>query len=581
MKNSKTSAIKKYFYRFFDVSFILSHALIPLVILTLYSVLLDHFLPKGVNKAFSGEMWKLALSFAVIVNLLAFLLWKFGKGNRLLMGKDKEYLVAWDFVLLLLPLTPVVQYLIHNQDILSPLAVFHVAGIFVIIFTFFIILVPKFLGFWGSERTLAILGMAFTFILTDMAALSRQFAWHELGSLKIQLILFGSVFFVCWILDRLNYRKFLYLWIAVYFLSNCLVQMFTPTESKAGRSDISNSSNKLVELVGNRKPSLTPNIYLLIYDAYAQNETMLSYGIDNSLQEEFLKEKGFKFYPNTYSIAADSIRTMSRVLNASAEYYGNIRRAASGDGVVQNLLKGFGYKTFGLFPCDFFFRGCGSYYDFYFPTTIMPSSHLFTKAIFTGEFLFDLDFGRFPHEQFVEHKLNVFKKPSITPRFIDMHTDLPCHSQNSGICLPNETELYKKRLDQANLEMREDIETLIKNDPGAIMIVASDHSPYLTKNCTKTNRAYSISEISRLDIQDRFGTFLAIRWPSIDFEEYDEIIVLQDLFPSIFSYLFKDKRILEAKVDPVILESHIVSGATVKNGIICGGIHDGKPLFVK
>ena len=116
--------------------------------------------------------------------------------------------------------------------------------------------------------------------------------------------------------------------------------------------------------------------------------------------------------------------------------------------------------------------------------------------------------------------------------------------------MPDETELFKDRLDLANDEMKQDIETITQNDPGAIVVVAGDHGPYLTKNCTTILAGhYDISEISRLDIQDRFGTFLAIRWPTEDFSEYDDITVLQDIFPAIFAYLFKDDGFLEAKVD--------------------------------
>jgi hypothetical protein len=162
-----------------------------------------------------------------------------------------------------------------------------------------------------------------------------------------------------------------------------------------------------------------------------------------------------------------------------------------------------------------------------------------------------------------------------------MHDPLPDHSQNSGACLPDETELYRERLIRANYQMKQDVETIIQNDPGAIIIVAGDHGPYLTKNCYATGSDYDISEISRLDILDRFGTFLAIKWPTEDFSEYDDITVLQDIFPAIFAYLFKDARLLEAKVEPITFCCPSISGAQVKNGIIYGGIDDGEPLFIK
>lgn len=570
---------RKYLSKFFDAGFLFSNAFVPLVVLTLYFVLFSYLLPEGVNKVFAGESWKLSLGLAGVAGLLVFVLWRL-KG-KFSLQKSTEKLSAQDFIPLFLPLAVVVQYILSNQDILSIRNSLLVVGIFIFFSAIFIVVVPRFFRATGSTRTLTVLGLSFAFTFIDMAAISRQLNWFDIGSLKIQLAVFGSLFLLVWFLYDFGFKKLVYLLILVYFVSNSLVQAVAPHENVVGSGTTSFSDNKLVELIGGRKPKSTPNVYLLIYDAYAHNETMLSYGIDNSLQEKYLKGLGFKLYPQIYSIGAASLNTMSRVFNASTEYYGNIRRAASGDGVVQNLLKGLGYKTYGLFPSDYFFRGYGSHYDSYFPTNITPPGNLLWEAVLMGEFKFDLEFDKVPHEQFVEEKLNVFKEIPETPRFIDMHTNIPNHSQNSGSCLPNETELYKERLDRANLEMRQDLETLIKSDPSAIIIVASDHGPYLTKNCTLTEKRYDISEITRLDIQDRFGTFLAIRWPTKDFEAYDDITVLQDLFPSIFSYLYKDKNLLQSKVESSTLDLDRISGASVKNGIIYGGINDGDPLFVK
>jgi hypothetical protein len=102
----------------------------------------------------------------------------------------------------------------------------------------------------------------------------------------------------------------------------------------------------------------------------------------------------------------------------------------------------------------------------------------------------------------------------------------------------------------------------------------------LTKNCYVTTDIYDKPEISRLDIQDRHATFLAIRWPTGDYEVYDDIMVLQDLFPAIFSYIYKDPGLLDAKIEPKILLPNAISGILVDNGIIVGGINDGEPLFV-
>jgi hypothetical protein len=133
----------------------------------------------------------------------------------------------------------------------------------------------------------------------------------------------------------------------------------------------------------------------------------------------------------------------------------------------------------------------------------------------------------------------------------------------------------------ANLEMRQDLDLILKNDPSAIVIVAGDHGPYLTKNCQNTSYSYDMAEISRLDIQDRYGTFLAIRWPTEDFTEYDDLPVLQDLFPAVFAYMYDDPTIiLQAKIRTKIPTPNTISGASVRNGYINGGLNDGELLFL-
>ena len=195
----------------------------------------------------------------------------------------------------------------------------------------------------------------------------------------------------------------------------------------------------------------------------------------------------------------------------------------------------------------------------------------------------NIGFDKLSYDEYVDKKQDIFKSESENQIFIYSHSRYPGHSQYSGVCLPDETELYRKRLLRANSEMQKDIAAVAKFDPEAIVIVAGDHGPYLTKNCFSNSTldgGYDISEISRLDIQDRFGTFLAIKWPTEEYVKYDDITVLQDLFPAIFAYLYNDSGFLELKVDPEIINAKVISGALLKNGIISGGINDGEPLYL-
>jgi hypothetical protein len=576
------------------------HVSIPLTVLTLYFVSLSFFLSwliteytVYVNGIFVGYAWKYCLILAAISYLIFFVIFTVTKGNRLMFEDSMEKVRASDFILVLLPLTPVVRYILDNQDILSPSGSLCVLSVFVAFSVLFVIGIPALLGIVGrtkalrrfgiagSTKTLMFLGVAFAFMITNMASFSAIYHWFQEGSLVIQLSIFSAI---C-LAGRLLYskqigRKFLYVFVVIFFIAGIAFQVAPPGGSTTSPAN-TNESNKLVELVDSRKPLSTPNIYLLVYDSYATNETMLAHGIDNSAQQEYLEALGFKVYPHTYSIGSNTLSSMSRVLCASTENYGNVRRGVSGDGIVQNLLKSFGYETYGIIPNDDFFEGIGSSWDISFPKAVASTWKLLVKAIFMGEFRFDVKFDQPSRKQFVAYKLNTFRNVPDKPRFVYVHTLLPNHAQFSGACLPNETELYRERLIQANGQMNQDVETIIRNDPGAIIIVAGDHGPYLTKNCIGTGSDYDISEISRLDIQDRFGMFLAIKWPTEDFSEYDNITVLQDIFPAIFAYLFKDATLLEAKVEPNTLDPSSISGAQVKNGIIYGGINDGEPLFIK
>ena len=576
---------------FFEFNFFFSNVLIPMIGLAIYcgsfAYFSSHFLLKGVSFFFASNLGKYLLLIIAVAILTLLIILKAKKNNKLVLKYSKEKLYLSDFLILLLPLTPVVQYTLNNQEILSRIESLYVLMLFALFSIVYIFALPFLLSAFVSTRILMLVGLAFVFTIASMASMSNYFSWFEEGYLSIQLLFFSSVYLAVWFLYTINKRSILYFFIVVNFVANSSVQLISEGRQTDAQSPTI-EENKLLLLVGDRAPVIMPNIYLLVYDAYVTNETMLAYGIDNKAQEDFLNEMNFKLYPHTYSIGAGSIGTMSTVLNASNEYYGSPRRGVSGDGVTHRILGNLGYETYGLFPYDFFFQGIDESYDYSIPEkSAMPYIQLL-KAIFIGEFRFDIEgfgFSEQTRAQFVEGKHKIFEDVSGKQVFIYMHTNLPSHSQNSGACLPDETDLFEERLKQSNVEMRQDIQLIIENDPGAIVIVAGDHGPYLTKNCYITTDIYDKSEMSRLDIQDRYGTFLAIRWPTGDFIKYDNITVLQDLFPAIFAYLYKDTSVLEAKIEPVIplfssVVPNAISGSYVSNGIIYGGINDGESLFL-
>ncbi|HET9906577.1 MAG TPA: hypothetical protein VFQ23_08045 [Anaerolineales bacterium] len=569
-----------------DANFYFSNILVPVIVLVCYSgsfaYFSSRFLLKGVSYFFASSLAIYGLFLLVAVALIFLVMLKIRTGGKLAFKPSLEKINREDFLLLLLPLTPVVQYVLHNQDLLSVVDSVYVLIFFLFFSSFYIFAIPAVLSSVISTRTLMVLGLAFVFTITSMASISDYFAWFEMGSLTIQVTVFGFVFVISWFLYKSNQRRVLYSFIVVNFIASGVAPLLSQ-DARVDYSPVPREENVLLSIVAERMPAMTPNIYLLIYDSYVPNETMLAYGIDNGAQESYLSQQGFELYPHTYSINASSVETMSRVLNASTEYYGDLRRAVSGDGITHTILKEAGYKTYGLFSSDYMFLGYGESYDYSSPERSIPPYIQLLKAILIGEFRFNIEtigFNKVPRAEFLDTKQSIFADRPRNQFFVYMHTDLPSHSQNSGACLFNEVDLFEERLRRANLEMKQDINLIIENDPGAIVIVAGDHGPYLTKNCHVTTGVYDISEISRLDIQDRYGTFLAIRWPTDDFVLYDDITVLQDLFPAVFAYLYEDTSILKSKIEPIIVIPNEVSGASVNGGVIIGGMDDGESLYL-
>ena len=203
-----------------------------------------------------------------------------------------------------------------------------------------------------------------------------------------------------------------------------------------------------------------------------------------------------------------------------------------------------------------------------------------TKAIFEGEFRFDIFDDNFKYEKYLNLK-NKYLSTTKENTIFYTHNSYPGHSQNSGKCRKNEKDLYFKGLEKANLEMRNDVMNLMNSDPNSIIVLLSDHGPYLTKNCREL-RNYNKDEINRYDIQDRYGTFLSIYWPKDIPHNEHNIEIIQDIFPTILANITNNKNLFdELKIERKFFDRFKtkVGGINVFNGIIKGGKDNGVPLF--
>ncbi|MGM0652812.1 MAG: hypothetical protein ACQES4_08555 [Bacillota bacterium] len=552
-------------------------ALTSALLLLLYALTFYLFLPEGVNRFFTQRLITILLPALILLLVISALIYYYRRDPKLFNEKGARPLLDKnDLPLLLIPMTPIARYILLNLDILN---LFHALLVFVIFLALALLLtlvIPLLFARIGIKSMLLMTGLSFTFTIFNMAALSADNFWHMTGSLRAQLPVLMLAFLIPLLIYHLD-RRFLGIAAAVFFLAG----LYTTTAAP-GEIEQDFGGSRLYEMTVDKEPLFKPDIFLITYESYVENETMLQYGIDNSAQEQFLADKGFHIYRGTWSVGGSSLSSMDRMLNVS-ETVGT-RKGVSGNGVVHNVLREHGYKTYGIFASDYIFRGVESSYDYSFPAfeqleEIQPYL-LLTRQVFEGAFRFDAGFDQVNYAQYLREKQMVLEENSNAPRFVYTHNKYPNHSQNSGQCLPNEIELYSERLDTANQEMREDVLTVVKNNPDAVIIICGDHGPYLTKNCTELGSHYDSNEINRLDIQDRYGSFLAIRWPEENEINHDQIEILQDVFPVIFAWLYADQNILNTRLKQVTTNANNrISGVLVRDGVIEGGADDGKLLF--
>lgn len=561
--------------------------LLLLLLTYIYFIGLKSVKTDGITHTFAIEMQQLLQNFFIYASILFLIIIAFKSfimeyifkiGILPFEENDKS-----NFILLLFPLMPIMQYVILNQNSLSIYGSIYLLIGALLASMILIISIPVLLSPILPKYLTTSLGIAFVFLVFYMPALALENTWHKIGNLEIQLFIFMTIFLIAVFLHIKN-KKLLQRLILVLFFINTFYVVFTSSydiEKNNVKTTTPEVPIYFINKIKNTPIFQKPNIYLLTYDSYVVNETMKQYGIDNSAQELFLEKNGFKIYRKAYSVAGNTLSTMGRVLNMSSN---PPIQPLGGENLVYSTLQKIGYKVGIIVPHGpSYFGNKTPATDFYFPINSQNGYELIFNSIMEGEFRFDAEitYSDIRLKDFITEKRK-FMGWTYNPQFIYTHTG-PGHSQNSGQCLSNEKPRFKKRLEKANIEMKRDVEKIINNDPNAIIIVNGDHGPKLTGNCTILNNFKKKEEISRLDIQDRFGTFLAIRWPDT-YKVYDEnLTVLQDIFPAIFATLYRDKKIFNIlKVNPLTANDqvHRTSGVGIDNGIIKGGINDGEPLFL-
>ena len=563
----------------------LSQTILDLNICALFGMtsmfVMKNILPKGYTTEFF-ERGYILIGWTLLGLIILFVLSLFFE-KKFELRKKFQILDLNDIMLLSLPMSPVITFIILNIEYLNLIGFIYVLIIPFVFCLFFTLILPLLLSYFGSYKMLMISGLAISYTTLNMAQITNNPTTHVFNSQFITqgFYLIGS-FIITYILYSFN-KRVTYVLLITFMISGVFLNLFS--NSSYEDTDKIRSSDRLKLFLDKNINTIIhkKDIYILIFESYSNEETLKYYGYENEKQLDFLRDNNFTVYQGIYSKGSTSLASTSRILELKNNFSRDERHYINGNAFILDALKANGYKTIGLFKSPYAFGSSPIKWDEYYPKDDVTKigGKTILKAIYEGYFRFDIfddDYNKDTYLNLRNEYLNVQNKQ---PTLFYTHGEYPGHSQNSGKCLENEKEKHFQGMKRANNQMKKDIEILKKNNPKAIIVIVGDHGPHLTKNCTVLEK-FKKNEINRLDVQDRYGAFLAIHWPE-DLKRHSyNIQIIQDIFPAILGNITNNKNLFdELKLDRSSLYDYKerIGGVNVSNGIIVGGEDDKKPLF--
>jgi YidC/Oxa1 family membrane protein insertase len=301
----------------------------------------------------------------------------------------------------------------------------------------------------------------------------------------------------------------------------------------------------------------TPAIYLFMHDAFPHRDLIKKLGLDVSLLDILLKKYDFIEY-NVYSLFCYTMPTMSSTFNMKKEHIKGdwpdgeemeyLRASLGGNNIISKILSDNGYRNYVSLSDN---NNNGEKYFFgESPTSEIIESHIrsgritLLHAIRCGTIhTFEKDSTSMLLGQWASHANNEGK-------ILAWGVGYPGHGWESG---NEEYEIkeLKERYNFAMYEIKKELESTIANNPDAIVILMSDHGPWVLDDTSRLHWDLNNDAIQPIHFRDSYGAFMAIRWPDKErAAKYDkEFNITQDLFPIVLAYLYDSPIPLKYKIE--------------------------------
>ena len=287
-----------------------------------------------------------------------------------------------------------------------------------------------------------------------------------------------------------------------------------------------------------------PNVYYIQPDGYANFSELGSgyYNFDNSEFETFLEQNSFKSYADFRSNYDATLASNSSIFMMKHHFYsastgsGEVARARNiilGNNTVLKAFKNNGYTThfFAEFPYLMMNRPTMGY-DF--------SNFSYSEVPFLGT-------GLENKKEILPDLKNLWTQNNSTqPRFVFIEIFNPKHIDGSSTgenLAFKKREKYIKDLHEANITLKGIVQTILENDPDALIIIMADHGGYVgfeklqqgNEKITDRDKIYSI-----------FSSILSIHWPHGKAPEFYDVNLKTSVntFRIIFSFLSENSKYL-------------------------------------
>lgn len=383
------------------------------------------------------------------------------------------------------------------------------------------------------------------------------------------LIFIGIIYFLWKVSSNNNIQKVSKILVSVVFAvsSMNIITLVISDYLKDTHSDT--SLQKLAESNTNEVEKLLfkfhykPNVYYILVDAYARQDTLKeTTGYDNEPFLQQLEGQGFIISKTAQSNYHFTVASLSATMNMAYHpstpqdlfTYADMQKSLRGLNKVRETFRQNGYHIINI-PAHWQEVGCYGNEDLCVRGNNFEIYESFLSAT-------PLRVLRFPND-YVNLELlentptNIIGKPKfVFAHVAQIHDSVfdesgkfhsALHACFSG---KHDSIRYVSSIKTMNLKILKFIEYIKKNDPQSIVIIQADHGPTYVGCLTPADPNYWLKKSDSIRLQNKddfrytFGIFSAIRLPKYDKDNYEEIkkslsgfFTLVNTFRYIFAYL--------------------------------------------